>query len=315
MKKKRTLEILLIVLAALIIVYLILLHRAKQTENDADTSIAITSVEDAKAFTYNFGNGEISLTKADDGWIVADDKEFPLDQTYPEDMCETVQNLRADRKLTDTDDLADYGLENPVYTLSITGDDGNTTTVSVGNSTGNDYYVTLDNKTIYTVSADTFSDFLNPLSNMAKLDSTPSISSGNLVKEVITHGDSSTTLESEDEINAIAGGWGVLSLDTVADYSAADADLPDLGLDQNSRTTVSVTYTTDSDTDADDDEDTDTDDAASSKEDDESEKNEHLYTIYIGNDAGDGTSYVMVQDSRIVYKVTNEVLSNILNSD
>ena len=288
MKKKRTLEILLIVLAALIIVYLILLHRAKQTENDADTSIAITSVEDAKAFTYNFGNGEISLTKADDGWIVADDKEFPLDQTYPEDMCETVQNLRADRKLTDTDDLADYGLENPVYTLSITGDDGNTTTVSVGNSTGNDYYVTLDNKTIYTVSADTFSDFLNPLSNMAKLDSTPSISSGNLVKEVIIHGDSSTTLESEDEINAIAGGWGVLSLDTVADYSAADAD---------------------------DDEDTDTDDAASSKEDDESEKNEHLYTIYIGNDAGDGTSYVMVQDSRIVYKVTNEVLSNILNSD
>ena len=189
--------------------------------------------------------------------------------------------------------MADYGLEEPAYTVELTESDGTVTDVYFGNTTGDYYYVTVnDTGTVYTVSTTAIEDLNYTLDDMAQLDDYPSIGSGNLLKEVITQNGETTTYDSENEeqtedIAAVAGGLGAVTLSEAADYSVEDKDLAGFGLDENTRITVEATYT----------------------EDDE----ENVLTLYIGNEDGDGNRYVMINDSRIVYLISTEVCDNILN--
>ena len=79
-----------------------------------------------------------------------------------------------------------------------------------------------------------------------------------------------------------------MELSEAADYSVADEDLAGFGLDEASRITVEAVYT----------------------EDDE----EKTLTLYIGGEDGDGNRYVIINDSRIVYLISDEICDNILNA-
>lgn len=78
-----------------------------------------------------------------------------------------------------------------------------------------------------------------------------------------------------------------MTLETTADYSAEEEDLPEYGLDEETRITVKAVYT---------------------EEDIEKE-----LVLYIGKEDGSGNRYVMINDSKIVYLVSEAVVDNILN--
>ena len=80
---------------------------------------------------------------------------------------------------------------------------------------------------------------------------------------------------------------GAVKLSEAADYSVDDADLAGNGLDATSRITVEVTYTSDDE--------------------------DQTMTLYIGGENGSGDRYVMINDSRIVYLISDEICKNILN--
>ena len=299
-KKNKGVLILLVILILLVAVYFILrTWNAKQTEKEeekqeaATVHVTDTSADDIVSMKFNVGNGDLEFSKEDDQWYYTPDKDFPLKQSYPEDMAETVGSITADRELTDGDSIDAYGLDDPVYTIEYTDADGNTTEILFGNMTGDDYYVMLNGSdTVYTVSSSVIDPLNYALDDMAQLDDYPSIGSGNLVKEVITQNGETTTYDSEDEdqaedIASVAGGLGAVTLSETADYSVEDGDLDMYGLDEDSRITVEATYT----------------------QDDE----EKLLTLYIGNEDGNGNRYVMLNDSRIVYLISDEVCDNILN--
>ena len=195
----------------------------------------------------------------------------------------------------DGDELADYGLEEPDYTVTLTEADGTVTEIKFGNTVDDYYYVSLDDSgTVYTVPSSAADNLSQSLNDMAQFDDYPSIGSGNLKKVVITSGETSTVYDSENEeqsedISAIAGGLGTVALSEAADYSVADADRGNYGLDNASRTTVEVTYTEDNE--------------------------DKTMTLYIGGEDGDGSRYVMIDDSRIVYLISDEICGNILNED
>ena len=159
--------------------------------------------------------------------------------------------------------------------------------------TGDDYYVTVgDTGKVYTVASTVIESLNYTLDDIAQLDEYPSIGSGNLVKETIIQNGETTVYDSENEnqeedITAVAGGLGAVELSEAADYSVADEDLAGFGLDEASRITVEAVYT----------------------EDDE----EKTLTLYIGGEDGDGNRYVMINDSRIVYLISDEICDNILN--
>ena len=201
--------------------------------------------------------------------------------------------LSADRELEDADALEEYGLDHPTYTVTLTDEDGTVTTIKVGNATGNDYYATVDDtEKVYTIPATSLDDIQTELDQIAQLDTYPSIGSGNLKKEVITQNGETTTYDSENEdqaedVAAVAGGLGAATLSEVANYSVDDADLAGYGLDATSRITVEVTYTSDDE--------------------------DQTMTLYIGGENGSGDRYVMMNDSRIVYLISDEICNNILN--
>lgn len=299
-KKNKGILILLAVLILLVAVYFGLRtwnaqqeEKAQEEQEAATVHVTDTSAEDIVSLKFNVGNGDLEFSKEDDQWYYTPDKDFPLQQSYPEDMAETVGSITAGRELTDGDSIDAYGLDEPAYTIEYTDADGNTTELLFGDMTGDDYYVMLNgNDTVYTVNSSVIDPFNYTLDDMARLDDYPSIGSGNLVKEVITQNGETTTYDSEDEdqaedIAAVAGGLGAVSLSEAADYSVEDEDLDVYGLDEDSRITVEATYT----------------------QDDE----EQLLTLYIGNEDGSGNRYVMLNDSRIVYLISDEICDNILN--
>lgn len=299
-KNKRTMWIMLGIVVILAAAYAGILFWNKSSEEKKSAEaeaekIYVTDLEDVTGIRYDVGNGALEFVKEEDQWYDKEDRDFPLTQSYPEQIAETFGRLEADRKLEDGDSLEDYGLDEPVYTVVLTDGDGNETSLYLGNTTGEDYYMTLQDKTeIYTVSSDVISDLQYTLEDMAKLDTMPSVGSANLKKAVITKGTDTVTYDSENEddseaIAQVAGGIGAAALSDAADYSVEDVDLSGYGLDEASRTTMTVTYT-----------------------DDDEEKE---LTLYFGKEDGEGGRYMMLNDSRIVYILDTEVCSNILNED
>lgn len=297
MTNKKAVPILIAVLAVLLIVYFGLQSWNKKQEEaeESEESIPVTELEPdmITAVSYDMGNGELAFEKQDDTWYYTEDKDFPLDQSYLKNIVEGMCAITADRKLEDGDTLADYGLEEPAYTVQLTDNDGNTTQIGFGDLTGDDYYVNVNGSgQVYTVVSTVLDDLQYTLDEMAQLDEYPSIGSGNLKKEVITENGETTTYDSENEdqtedIAAVAGGLGAVTLSEAADYSVEDADLKEYGLDEESRITVEATYTKD--------------------------EEEKVLTLYIGAEDGNGSRYVMMNDSRIVYLISTEICDNILN--
>ena len=297
MKKKKGPLILTGVLVILLIVYFGLSSwNKKQDKKEEKETVKVTDLDESTitAIKYQVAAGEMSFEKEGDTWYYSEDKDFPLKQSEPEAIVKAAAQITADRKLEDGDSLDAYGLDDPNYSIEITEEDGTVTTVSFGDSTGTDYYVTVgDTGTVYTVASSVLDDFKTELSDFAQLDEYPSIGSGNLKKEVITE-NGTTTYDSEnedqeEEIAAFAGGLGAVSLTKVADYSVEDADLAGYGLDEASRITVEATYTKNED--------------------------EKTMKMYIGSEDGNGNRYVMLDGSKIVYQISDEVCKNILNQE
>ena len=299
-KKNRGVLILLAALVLLLAAYFALRawnaaqeKKEKERQEAAAVHVTETPADDIVSFQFNVGNGDLEFNKEHDRWYYTPDKDFPLKQSYPEDMASAAGSITADRELTDGDSATAYGLDDPAYTIEYTDADGNATKLLFGDMTGDDYYVMKSgDDTVYTVDSSVIDPFNHALDDMAQLDDYPSIGSGNLVKEVITENGGTTTYDSEndsqaEDIAAVAGGLGAVTLSDAADYSVEDEDLAMYGLDKESRITVEAVYTEDGE--------------------------EQILTLYIGNEDGEGNRYVMMNDSRIVYLISDEVCSNILN--
>ncbi len=296
-KKKRLLCILLILFILLVILGVMKKYNQSQEEKqeaeEKAAKVYVTDIEKVSSVSCHTESGEFTFKNEDDTWVYEQDADFPLAQSYPEQIVSTFGNLEALRELKDGDDLEAYGLTDPAYTVELKDADGNVTSLSIGNAVDDAYYLLNENtEKIYTVSSSVTGVLQHTLEEMAQLDTWPNIGSGNLKKEVITQDGKTTTYDSENEddaknIAAVAGGLGAVTLSSAADYSVEDKDLKGFGLDEDSRITVEVTYTKD--------------------------EGENLLTLYIGGEDDEGNRYVMMNDSKIVYLISDEICDNILN--
>lgn len=263
----------------------------KKKEKEAEASkIYLTDAGDITAYSYSDGNQNMSFTKADDTWEYDEDNEIPVNQDMVQSTADAIRQMEAVRELENPDQLSDYGLDKPSYTIRFQDNDGVTTEILIGNGAGENYYATVgDSGKVYTISSD-FQNYLQfDLTNLVQYDTVPSIGSGNLKSVTITENGTDTVYEDDDQVGELAGGFGTLSLTDCVNYHASTEDLAEYGLDEGQRITAKAIYTDSSD-------------------------KEQTFTVYLGktDDAGENR-YIMVDGSDMVYRISETVAQNMIS--
>lgn len=297
MKKYKSLIILLAVLVVLVVAYVVtgqLKKKSAEKENE-EKQIAVLDMSDITSIQQANGTDTMSFIKEDGTWYSESDKEFPLQQSSLKTMAETFGTLSANRELTDGDTLADYGLEEPQYTITLKNADGEEQNIYIGNAAGEDYYMTVgDKEKIYTVDYSVVNAMNFDLDSMLQKETFPSIGSDNIKKVTITKAGETTEYDADnsdqsDDITAIGGGLGAAYFVDCVDYSVQADELAQYGLDEAQRTTVTVVYT-------------------------DSDDKEQTFTLYVGGrDESDAYNYVQMDGSKMVNTMTKETVNNILN--
>ena len=154
-KQKKQFLGMLLVLAVLAAAYGgIHVYNQKQEEKEASEEEAekLTVVDfktdDVTAFSYVLGGQVYAYTKTDGEWTWDGDISLTLDTSQIDAMLES--------EITDGEDLAQYGLENPSGIITLTTADG-TTTLQLGDKnavTGQYYLKVAESDKIYLVSRD-----------------------------------------------------------------------------------------------------------------------------------------------------------------
>lgn len=176
--KKKQLFGLAAALLVLAVIYAVLVSSNKKAEEreqarEESQIVSVTDLEEITSFSYKAPEQEtLHFEKKDDDWICTEDPKIELEQTYPNGIVNTFASLTASRKLESIDALEDYGLKEPVYTVSLKPEDGKETVLQIGNSTGEEYYLQVkgDDSVIYTVDASAVGTLDHSLEDMEKVE-------------------------------------------------------------------------------------------------------------------------------------------------
>ena len=211
MKKKKTIFILGIFLVLLIGVYGIIIMNNKrqkeeettQTETQETKTLLNLNKEDIVKLSYIKENNIMEFEKKEDTWIYTSNPELPLLQNYLTNMISIFTNLAATRTIEETtNNLNEYGLEKPAYTITVTTSDKKQTTLYLGikNPITSDYYAYIDGvEGVYTIGSDRFSYFDYPLYEMAQADIFPTIDSSSIDELSLTWNGQEIKLETLEE--------------------------------------------------------------------------------------------------------------------
>lgn len=325
----------------------------KETEEN-DTSVDLVSLEadDITAVSFTADQNEVEFDKKDDSWTEKSDANFPVNQDTVDSAVKGVASLTADQEISDVEDMSQYDLDNPQNTITLTTADGDTSLQVGMESSNNQYYVKKedDDKNVYLVSSSSIEPFMGTLYDFAESGTFPSVTSATITDVKVDKENSyeltqdadnlfwnvsdGKTTEKADTTKAgtVTSAIGSLAYDKFVDYNCTDDSK--YGFD-NPYAVITVKYTeeeavesdedseesTDADTEesttdeaaADTSEDADASDEDSSEDEKETQTVEKTLTIYVGDETGDDR-YVKVDDSKEVYTITKDSLTDILDS-
>ena len=322
-------------------------EKTESSEEESKTEVFSVKTDDIKSLEFIVDKKEVTFEKKDDSWVKKDETAFPVNQTTLDSAASAIKKVEADRVLEDVEDLTEYGLDSPSNTVTVDTADG-TTKLNIGdeNTSTNQYYISKDDddSTVYVVAADTVSPFMNSLYDYAQGEDFPTIDSSTVKKVQVSEnkdsyvleensdgatwdvsGDGSSDKESADTTAAgnVTSGLGSFAFDQFVNYNAED--LSQYGLDKP-YATITVDYQENDSTDStesgendstaseSDSESSDTTDTDSSSEDADSKTTtvDKQLVIYVGDEAGDGSRYVTV-DNKQIYTMSTDILSAVID--
>lgn len=321
-------------------------------ENDTSVDLVSLEADDITAVSFTADQNEVEFDKKDDSWTEKSDANFPVNQDTVDSAVKGVASLTADQEISDVEDMSQYDLDNPQNTITLTTADGDTSLQIGMESSNNQYYVKKedDDKNVYLVSSSSIEPFMGTLYDFAESGTFPSVTSATITDvkvdkengyELTQDADNlfwnvsdGKTTEKADTTKAgtVTSAIGSLAYDKFVDYNCTDDSK--YGFD-DPYAVITVKYTeeeavesdedseesTDADTEesttdeaaADTSEDADASDEDSSEDEQETQTVEKTLTIYVGDETGDDR-YVKVDDSKEVYTITKDSLTDILDS-
>lgn len=314
-KKRKNKSLPLIILVGVLVV-MIIAYSALSTANDkkeaeeaakiaaenADIMIASYDASTVTKLSYQAaGSDKLTFLCSGGVWSYADDAKFPLNQTTVSSMASAISSIAAECEVNEGT-AADYGLDAPAYTISVTYSDGTSHTYKIGdyNSFNSSYYFSADGD-MYMITSGLTPYFSYELDDLLVLDTLPTSdwSDMNYVNEItVKTADGENTITDEEGKTALLDKISSISLTNCADYYAESAEKTAFGLDESSVITVKYKK------------------AVTTTDDSGNESTSYLETSYvmnIGAAVGHNEGYYFCPaNSNIVYVVDEETVLEIL---
>ena len=300
----------------------------KETEEN-DTSVDLVSLEadDITAVSFTADQNEVEFDKKDDSWTEKSDANFPVNQDTVDSAVKGVASLTADQEISDVEDMSQYDLDNPQNTITLTTADGDTSLQIGMESSNNQYYVKKedDDKNVYLVSSSSIEPFMGTLYDFAESGTFPSVTSATITDVKVDKENSyeltqdadnlfwnvsdGKTTEKADTTKAgtVTSAIGSLAYDKFVDYNCTDDSK--YGFD-DPYAVITAKYTEEEAVEDESSTDSDTEDDS---EEAETKTVDKEITIYVGDETG-SDRYVKVNDSKEVYTITEDSLTDILDS-
>lgn len=298
-------------------------QEAKEAEEE-DKSVDLISLkaDDVTAVSFKADDADVEFDKKDDSWTEKSDADFPVNQDTVDNAVKGVASLTADQEISDVEDLSQYELDDPQNTITLTTADGDTTLQVGMESSNNQYYVKKedDDKNVYLVSSTSLEPFMGGLYDFAESGTFPSVTSATITDVKVDKEDGYELTQDADNLfwnvsdgkdtekadttkaGNMTSAIGSLAYDKFVDYNCTDD--AKYGFD-DPYAVVTVKYTEEEAVESDEEE--------SSEDEQETRTVEKTLTIYVGNETGDDR-YVKVDDSKEVYTITKDSLTDILDS-
>lgn len=207
-KKSRTLLILLGVLVIACVGYFALLkynevqEAAEDDEDEEEESETLLAFEGTvNSLSYEYGTETISVVYDEDEetWERSDNADYTLIQSTIETMVDTLTDAEIVRDLgEDIEDLSEYGLEEPSWTVTVGDDEGASYTVLIGNlnNTAGGVYAMIEGESRVVLTDSELSDvFGYTWLDLAEVDDSPNISSSKITSISIEQNGETVTLE------------------------------------------------------------------------------------------------------------------------
>ncbi|HOO57096.1 MAG TPA: DUF4340 domain-containing protein [bacterium] len=164
--KKFILTILLALVFALMLAYVFIYEKgpSKADKEGEKATIAIVDIPESEIKSIEIkGEEHLLLARSENKWRLAEPVDARIKEGALEGIIEVLQEFDAQSLVSDnTENLADFGLDNPATEVLVEKQDGQKKWILIGDKTpvGNGNYLTLkDSRSVYSISRDDASQF------------------------------------------------------------------------------------------------------------------------------------------------------------
>ena len=274
MNRQKKLAVLVGVLVVLCAVIAIVsgVQKHIDTISTVDEEIFATSESALTEVSWTKDGNSLHFVQNDDTWQDASDAEFPIDQDKMSDFLSHFESVHASFVIEDVEDFAQYGLDDPSCTVTLTSADGSTVLQMGDYSTMDEKrYVTLGDGTVYLIDddleqyvasdrddlmrVDTFPDDYDTLDSIVATGETAftaeyrpddTLCYTDAYDYYLQQGDSYQPLDT-DKVEGVITTLNGIDRSEYVNYRTTESDLGDYGLDAQANT-ITVTYTVDDET-------------------------------------------------------------------
>lgn len=302
----------------------------KKESEEEDTSVELTnlSTDNITSVAFTAGQDNVEFDKKDDTWSEKSDADFPVNQDTVNSAVGGVASLSAAQEISDVEDLSEYDLDSPQNEIKLTTDDGDTVLqIGMENESTSQYYVKKsdDDKNVYLVDSSAVEPFMGTLYDFAESGTFPSVTSSTITEVKVDKEDGYELTQDPDNLfwnisdgktseradtdkaGTVTSAIGSLSYDSFVDYNCTDDSK--YGFD-DPYAVITAKYTEEEAVEDESSTDSDTEDDSKEAETKTVDKE---ITIYVGDETG-SDRYVKVNDSKEVYTITEDSLTDILDS-
>ena len=302
----------------------------KKESEEEDTSVELTnlSTDNITSVAFTAGQDNVEFDKKDDTWSEKSDADFPVNQDTVNSAVGGVASLSAAQEISDVEDLSEYDLDSPQNEIKLTTDDGDTVLqIGMENTSTSQYYVKKsdDDKNVYLVDSSAVEPFMGTLYDFAESGTFPSVTSSTITEVKVDKEDGYELTQDPDNLfwnisdgktseradtdkaGTVTSAIGSLSYDSFVDYNCTDDSK--YGFD-DPYAVITAKYTEEEAVEDESSTDSDTEDDS---EEAETKTVDKEITIYVGDETG-SDRYVKVNDSKEVYTIREDSLTDILDS-